>query len=109
MLRAHADASKKLDDTLSSDVITAVEAIEDLSLKRVPDSLLYFDEDLDDDDAIEQFASEIRALAGLSGHAIVNNTIRSAERLGCLVLPMDSELGRHLACRCEWTMCQYFA
>lgn len=96
LLRAYADAPKKLVDTLSSDVITAVEAIEDLSLKRVPDSLLYFDEDLNDDDAIEHFASEIRTRAGLSGDAIVDSAIRSAERLGCLVLPMDSELGRHL-------------
>lgn len=96
LLRAYADAPKKLVDSLSSDIITAVEAIEDLSLKRVPDSLLYFNEDLNDDDAIERFASEIRTRAGLSGHAIVDSAIRSAERLGCVVLPMDSELGRHL-------------
>jgi len=96
LLRAYADAPKKLVDTLSSNVITAVEAIEDLSLKRVPDSLLYFDEDLNDDDAIERFATEIRTRAGLAGNAVVDSAIRSAERLGCVVLPMDSELGRHL-------------
>lgn len=96
LLRAYADAPKKLVDTMSSDTITAVEAIEDLSLKRVPDSLLYFSDDLNDEDAIEQFASEIRTRAGLSAHAIVGSAIRSAERLGCVVLPMDSELGRHL-------------
>jgi Zn-dependent peptidase ImmA (M78 family)/transcriptional regulator with XRE-family HTH domain len=96
LLRAYADAPKKLVDTLSSDIVTAVEAIEDLSLKRVPDSLLYYDEDLNDDDAIERFAGEVRTRAGLSGQAIVDSAIRSAERLGCLVLPMDSELGRHL-------------
>lgn len=96
LLRAYADAPKKLVDTLSSDIVTAVEAIEDLSLKRVPDALLYYDEDLNDDDAIERFAGEIRTRAGLSAHGIVDSAIRSAERLGCLVLPMDSELGRHL-------------
>lgn len=96
LLRAYADAPKKLVDTLSSDIVTAVEAIEDLSLKRVPDSLIYFDEDLNDDDAIEQFAAEVRTRAGLSSSAVVDSAIRSAERLGCLVLPMDSELGRHL-------------
>lgn len=96
LLRAYADAPKKLVDSLSSDIVTAVEAVEDLELKRVPDSLLYFDEDLNDDDAIERFAAEIRTRAGLSGDAVVDSAIRSAERLGCLVLPMDSELGRHL-------------
>ncbi|MEC5200378.1 Zn-dependent peptidase ImmA (M78 family)/DNA-binding XRE family transcriptional regulator [Arthrobacter sp. PL16] len=96
LLRAYADAPKKLVDTLSSDIVTAIEAIEDLSLKRVPDSLLYYDEDLNDDDAIERFAAEVRTRARLSGHEIIDSAIRTAERLGCLVLPMDSELGRHL-------------
>lgn len=96
LLRAYADAPKKLVDNLSSNIATAVEAIEDLSLQRVPDSLIYFDEDLNDEYAIEHFASEIRTRANLAANAIVASTIRSAERLGCLVLPMDSELGRHL-------------
>ena len=109
LLRAYADAPKKLVDTLSSDIATAVEAIEDLSLKRVPDSLLYYDEDLNDDDAIERFAAEIRTRAGLSGHASSTAQFVLQSGLVALSFPWIVNSGAISACRCGWTMCLCFA
>jgi Zn-dependent peptidase ImmA (M78 family) len=65
-------------------------------LKPLPDLLPVFTGDPDDDHDIEDIALEVRALAGLDAAAVLGNAIRAAERLGCLVLPFDSELGRHL-------------
>ncbi len=95
-LRAYADASKKTVDQQAADCTTAVEVSEILGLRRMPDSIPVFDGDLSDDDAIEQFALDVRAAAQLGESDVVGNAIRAAERLGCFVLPMRSELGKHL-------------
>ncbi|MCH9731683.1 MAG: XRE family transcriptional regulator [Actinomycetia bacterium] len=95
-LRAYADASKKTVDQQTADCTTAIEVSEVLGLRRIPDSIPIFDGDLSDDDAIEQFALDVRAAAQLGDADVVGNSIRAAERLGCLVLPMRNELGKHL-------------
>jgi transcriptional regulator with XRE-family HTH domain len=95
-LRAYADASKKAVDRYVADTEVAVEAIESLRLKRLPELLPTFDDDLNDDHAIEEFARDVRSAAGLQSDDVVGNCIRRAERLGVVVLPMDDELGRHL-------------
>lgn len=95
-LRAYADASKRLVDQMVDDCTMAMEAIVSLDLKLLPDSLPIFTGDLMDQAAIEEFALDVRLAAGLSEADVVGNTIRSAERLGCVVLPMPDELGRHL-------------
>jgi Zn-dependent peptidase ImmA (M78 family)/transcriptional regulator with XRE-family HTH domain len=95
-LRAYADASQKAVERTMADSETAVEVVEELGLRRLPDRLPLFDGDLENDDAIERFAGDVRAHAGLDDADVVRNCIRAAERLGCVVLPMDDELGRHL-------------
>lgn len=95
-LRAYADASKRVVDRQLADCTIATEVIERLDLTTIPDTLPVFDGDLSDDDAIEQFASDVRAAAQLGDFDVVGNSVRAAERLGCLVLPMRQELGRHL-------------
>lgn len=95
-LRAYADASKKAVDRYVADTEVAVEAIESLRLRRLPELLPNFDDDPNDEHAIEEFASDVRDAAGLGSGDVVGNCIRRAERLGVVVLPMDDELGRHL-------------
>lgn len=95
-LRAYADASQKTVDRFRHDSTTAVEAIRDAEMRLVRDVLPVFDGDLNDPAQIESIASDVRTLAGLGEAEPVGNAIRAAERLGCVVLPMDSELGRHL-------------
>jgi Zn-dependent peptidase ImmA (M78 family)/transcriptional regulator with XRE-family HTH domain len=95
-LRAYADAPKKAVDQMVDDCTTAMEAIVRLGLKLLPDSLPLFTGDLLDQAAIEDFAQDVRVAAGLSEGDVVGNSIRAAERLGCVVLPMPDELGRHL-------------
>jgi Zn-dependent peptidase ImmA (M78 family)/transcriptional regulator with XRE-family HTH domain len=95
-LRAYADASQKTVDRISSDSEIAVQAIQDAQLKLVSDTLPLYDGDLNDTAEIERFAEDVRSTAHLSEDQVIGNTIRTAERLGCVVLPMDSELGRHL-------------
>lgn len=95
-LRAYADASQKTVDRISSDSEVAVQAIQDARLQLVPDTLPLFDGDLNDAAEIERFAEDVRSAAHLSDSQVIGNAIRTAERLGCVVLPMDSELGRHL-------------
>lgn len=95
-LRAYADASKRAVDRAVADSTTAVDVIHCLGLEQVPDTLPLFGGDVNDDDAIEHFALEVREAAGLDRDDVVPNAIRAAERLGCVVLPMDYELGRHL-------------
>lgn len=95
-LRAYADASQKAVERTMADSETAVEVVEELGLRRLPDRLPLFDGDLENDNAIELFAGDVRAHAGLDEGDVVRNCIRAAERLGCVVLPMDDELGRHL-------------
>ncbi|QZA08826.1 XRE family transcriptional regulator [Mycolicibacter heraklionensis] len=95
-LRAYADASKRAVDQQRADCTTAVEVVDILALRQIPDTIPVFDGNLSDEDAIEQFAADVRAAAGLGDGEVVGNCIRAAERLGCLVLPMREELGRHL-------------
>ena len=95
-LRAYADASKRAVDRAVADSTTAVDVIRYLGLEQIPDTLPLFGGDANDDDAIEHFALEVREAAGLDRDDVVPNAIRAAERLGCVVLPMDDELGRHL-------------
>lgn len=95
-LRAYADAPKRHVDTLVEDAITAVEASATLELTRIPSSIPLFGGDANDDDSIELLAYEIRAQLGLHHDEPITNAVRAAERLGCMVLPLDSELGRHL-------------
>lgn len=94
-LRAYADASQKTVDRVLHDTRTATEAIRELRLQLVPDILPIFDGDTNDFSEIDRIAADSRTLAGLRDDEPVGNAIRAAERLGCVVLPMDSELGRH--------------
>jgi Zn-dependent peptidase ImmA (M78 family)/transcriptional regulator with XRE-family HTH domain len=95
-LRAYADASKRFVDRQVADCTTAIEVIDLLGLQTIPDTVPVFDGDLNDDLAIEQFAGDVRTAAQLGEGDVVGNSVRAAERLGVLVLPMQQELGRHL-------------
>jgi Zn-dependent peptidase ImmA (M78 family)/DNA-binding XRE family transcriptional regulator len=95
-LRAYADASKRAVDRQMADCAVATEVIDRLALKLIPDTVPTFTGDLTDDHAIEQFALDVRAAAQLAEDEVVGNCIRAAERLGCFVLPMREELGRHV-------------
>lgn len=94
-LRAYADASQRSVDRTLYDTITAAEAIRSLSLRTLEMRVPNFDGDLNDDQAIDRIAADVRALAGLSEAEVVPNVIRAVERLGCVVLPLDGELGKH--------------
>jgi Zn-dependent peptidase ImmA (M78 family)/transcriptional regulator with XRE-family HTH domain len=95
-LRAYADAPKRSVDQMVDDCTTAMEAIAGLRLKTMPDVMPLFTGDLMDQAAIEDFAVDVRVAAGLGENDVVGNSIRAAERLGCIVLPTPDELGRHL-------------
>jgi Zn-dependent peptidase ImmA (M78 family)/transcriptional regulator with XRE-family HTH domain len=95
-LRAYADAPKRSVDQMVDDCTTAMEAITGLELKMMPDVLPLFTGDLMDQAAIEDFAVDVRVAAGLGENEVVGNSVRAAERLGCIVLPTPDELGRHL-------------
>lgn len=95
-LRAYADAPEKVVERAIADATTAVQAARNMRFRFVRDSLPLFNDDLADDFAIEAWAGEVRAAADLDTGGPINNVIRAAERMGCIVLPMDSELGRHL-------------
>lgn len=94
-LRAYADASKREADARTSATTLAAEYVRRLGLKPLADHIPVFATPIDDE-AIEEAASEVRQLAQIDEGAVVTNAIRAAERLGCLVLPLESELGRHL-------------
>ncbi len=95
-LRAYADASAKVVEQVLADNLLAHEFVDWSSMRWVPDVLPLFDGDLNDDNAIEEFASFVRSVADIGEGSVVRNAVRAAERLGCSVLPLDSELGRHL-------------
>lgn len=95
-LRAYADASKREADARSALATLAAEYIRSLGLKPLPDLLPPLDIDRDDEEQIEEAAAEVRTLAGIDPDAVISNAVRAAERLGCVVLPLESELGRHL-------------
>jgi Zn-dependent peptidase ImmA (M78 family)/DNA-binding XRE family transcriptional regulator len=95
-LRAYADASRKEADARTEACGLAVEYVRRLGLKPLPDLLPALGGDVEDDEALEEIALEVRCLAQIEPTSVVGNAIRAAERLGCVVLPFDSELGRHL-------------
>lgn len=95
-LRAYADAPQKVVEQYLADSLLALEAFSDLRLKRLPERLPVFTGDLSDDSEIEAFATEVREAADVVGTQEVPNVTRASERLGCVVLPMDNELGKHL-------------
>lgn len=95
-LRAYADASAKVVESVVADNALAHEVIASLKLKRIPDRIPIFDGDLNDPSAIERFAEEVRTAAQIPEGGVVGNVMRAADRLGCVVLPLASELGRHL-------------
>ena len=95
-LRAYADAGKKEADARTASASVAAEYVRRLGLKPLPDLLPPFTESLDDDDAIEDFAAYVRHLADIEQGSVVPSALRAAERLGCIVLPLESELGRHV-------------
>ncbi len=95
-LRAYADASKREADARIAATTLAVEYVRSLSLQLLPNLIPAFRGALDDEEAIEEAATEVRHLAQIDHDAVVTNAMRAVERLGCLVLPLESELGRHL-------------
>ncbi len=95
-LRAYADAPKKVVDQHIADTLLAIEAFKDLGLRLVPDSLPIFRGDLNDEEAIDDFAATVREAANIDVDVPIPNVTRAAERLGCVVLPLESELGKHL-------------
>ena len=95
-LRAYADASKKAVDRYIADTELAMDAVHTLRLRSIPETMPYFDEDRNNEDAIEDFADEVRQATGLADGDVVGNCIRRVERLGVVVLPMHDELGRHM-------------
>jgi Zn-dependent peptidase ImmA (M78 family)/transcriptional regulator with XRE-family HTH domain len=95
-LRAYADAPARLVESVTADNMLAYEATQILALKLLPDSIPAFDADPNDDHEIERFAQHVRACAGIAEHGVVGNAMRAADRLGCVVLPIPGELGRHL-------------
>ncbi|GAA4124697.1 XRE family transcriptional regulator [Nocardioides fonticola] len=95
-LRAYADANKRDVDRHVADTLLAIEAVEQLGLRRMPDVLPTFRGDLSDAAAIDDFAMTVREAADIEADAPVGNVTRACERLGCVVLPLESELGKHL-------------
>ncbi len=95
-LRAYADAPARVVESMTADNILVAEATQLWALKAIPDSIPSFDGDPNDDDEIEGFAQHVRTCAGVVEHGVVGNVMRAADRLGCVVLPMPGELGRHL-------------
>lgn len=97
LLRAYADASKRESDARIATCVTAVECVRLLGLKPIPDLIPSIgDVDPDNNDALEDAAAELRTAAGVDEGAVVTNMIRAAERVGCFIMPFESELGRHI-------------
>lgn len=94
-LRAYADAPQRAVDRTLFDTITAVETIRATGLRPLQVRFPVYDGDLNDDDGIDRIAADVRTAAGIEPEAVIPNVIRAAERLGCVVLPLDGELGRH--------------
>lgn len=97
-LRAYADAPAKQVESVVADNRLVAEVLGMLRLQRIAETIPRFhgDDDLSDPDAIERHAELVRAAANINEGEVVRNAIRAAERLGCVVLPLDDELGRHL-------------
>lgn len=95
-LRAYADASKREADARTAQAAIAAEYVRRLNLAPLPDLIPTFYGDPNDDDVIEEASTELRQVAEVDSDAVVLNAVRAAERLGCIVLPLESELGRHV-------------
>jgi Zn-dependent peptidase ImmA (M78 family)/transcriptional regulator with XRE-family HTH domain len=95
-LRAYADAPAKVVESVIADNTLCAEVVDQLGLHRIPESVPRFHDDLNDPEAIEDHAHLVRASAGIDEGSVVRNAVRAAERLGCVVLPLSDELGRHL-------------
>lgn len=95
-LRAYADAPQKELDRQLGEATNVIDVVDALRLRRVPVNLPVFDGDLADAQAIEDFALHVRAIADVEDLAVIGHMTRTAERLGCIVLPMKGELGRHM-------------
>ena len=95
-LRAYADASKRAVLRVLNDNALAVQMVDQLQLPRITETIPLFDGSLEDDEAIETAAGDARTAAGFDEGDVVRNAVRAAERLGCFVLPLEDELGRHL-------------
>lgn len=102
-LRAYADASAKEVDSRVAFAETAADYIRRLDLQVIADQLPTGPDDPEDDEELEEVASITRVAAGIEEGAVVRNAVRAAERLGCIVLPLHSEMGRHLgmSVRCD--------
>ena len=94
-LRAYADAPQKAVDRQLADVSMVVEAITTLQLRLLPERIPTVSEILDDAQ-IEDAARDTREAAGLAEDDVCGSAIRTAEHLGCVVVPMAEELGRHM-------------
>jgi Zn-dependent peptidase ImmA (M78 family)/DNA-binding XRE family transcriptional regulator len=95
-LRAYAHASQREADARVAFAAIATEYVHRLELKPLLDRLPEAPLDAEDDEEIEELADAARQEARITSGSVVSNAIRAAERLGCLVLPTESELGRHL-------------
>ena len=107
-LRAYADASKRETKVRTAAAATAAEYIDLLDLEVIPDRMAdLIDDDgrvdmpaapLDPDDMaeVDEIAMETREQLNMGDGAVVANMVRAAERLGCIVLPLETELGRHM-------------
>jgi Zn-dependent peptidase ImmA (M78 family) len=62
----------------------------------MPDRLPTFGGDANSDGDVDEFALDVRHAADINEDTGVPNVTRAAERLGCVVLPMENELGKHL-------------
>lgn len=94
-LRAYADAPKKTVEQFVADTLLALESVDTMRLKKLPERLPSFSGDPSDEHEIDDFAATVREAADVTS-AHVPNVTRAAERLGCVVLPMDNELGKHM-------------
>lgn len=94
-LRAYADAPAKTVEQFIADTVLAFEAFDRLRLKLIPERLPIYSGDLNDENGIDEFADTVRDAAEIVSPHVPNMT-RAAERLGCVVLPMANELGKHL-------------
>lgn len=96
MLRAYADAPMRSLSEYIADTLLAYEAFETLGLMRLPDRIPVFNGDLNNDEDIDDYALDVREAAQVETGSPVRIATRAAERLGCIVLPLESELGKHL-------------
>jgi len=95
-LRAYADAPARVLESVVADNLLVEEVVRRLKLQRMPERMPTFDGDANDDYEIEQYAEDVRLAAEIPEGSVVPNAMRAAERLGCVVLPLPGELGRHL-------------